>query len=244
MIHIFYMHFDTSVSDRQKDLYMQFLSDTRKRRVQHKRSSEAAMKCMQTGLFLRYGLEQTGYGKEYANIICREDGKPVIPNHPVHFNLSHSGDYVVLMIADSQCGIDIQNPVQAKDSLAKHVLHEQELRIYRACDGKAPYAGSGVLTQFWCLKEAYLKYTGAGIRFAMSKLNLADAYVPELPSMLSSEAPADYTCVQPEVDAKTVYFASFALADSVVSICVDSPERMVCVTGVTPGELFSHFIHK
>lgn len=242
VIHIFYMRFDTSVSNLKKDLYMQFLSDERKRRVHQKKSSEAAMKCMQTGLFLRYGLEQTGYGNFYHDILIREDGKPEIAGNPVYFNLSHSGEYVVLVIADCVCGIDIQEPVMAKESLIKHVLHENEYRVIRTCDETDMDERSKILTQFWCLKEAYLKYTGEGIRFAMSGLDLSPAYEPQLIPIMNLTGNIGWKSLSMDSDhKKTVNIKSFMLDQYVVSICVDKPVGIGESTGLYVEQLFSRF---
>lgn len=242
MIHIFYMRFDTSVSNLKKDLYMQFLSDERKQRVHQKKSSEAAMKCMQTGLFLRYGLERTGYGKVYNDILVREDGKPEIAGNPVYFNLSHSGEYVVLVIADCMCGIDIQEPVIAKERLIKHVLHANEYRLIEACDERDTDKRSKILTQFWCLKEAYLKYTGEGIRFAMSRLDLSPVYEPQLIPIMNLTGNIGWKSMPMDSDhQKMVNIKSFMLDQYVVSICIDKPMYIDESTALSAEQLFSHF---
>ena len=92
----------------------------------------------------------------YAN------GKPYLKNMPdVCFNLSHSGDYVVCVISDSEIGVDIQyHRRNIKEGVLKKVLHEIE---------KGEYGDFGeeekesLFFQIWAAKEAYSKYTGEGL---------------------------------------------------------------------------------
>ncbi len=45
----------------------------------------------------------------------RQELQPIFPDKKLwHFNLSHSGDYVVLVAADTEVGVDIQEPRETK----------------------------------------------------------------------------------------------------------------------------------
>lgn len=91
------------------------------------------------------------------SIAKAELGKPYFTDCPdMHFNLSHSGDYVACAMANVEIGIDIQKwkePV--KENLVKRVLHEKE---------------QGFFFDIWAAKEAYSKCTGQGLLKDMREL--------------------------------------------------------------------------
>lgn len=94
--------------------------------------------------------------RQYS-IAKTEPGKPYFADCPdMHFNLSHSGDYVVCGIGDVPIGVDIQVwKENVKESLSKRVLHEKE---------------QGFFFDIWAAKEAYCKCTGKGLAKDMRQL--------------------------------------------------------------------------
>lgn len=98
-----------------------------------------------------------------------ENGKPCFKNLAgVHFNLSHSGEYVVCMIADCEVGVDIQQyGKRPKDGVVKKVLHTKERAIY---DVLGETEKEAYFYQLWSAKEAYAKYTKEGLSLDFRKL--------------------------------------------------------------------------
>jgi len=79
------------------------------------------------------------------------------------FNLSHSGDYVVLAISDKPVGVDIEKIKPIDINLAYECFHDQEL-AYLFSDR------SEQLERFfrlWTLKESYIKATGDGLAYPL-----------------------------------------------------------------------------
>jgi 4'-phosphopantetheinyl transferase len=79
------------------------------------------------------------------------------------FNLSHSGNTVVLAIADSEVGIDIEKikPVELK--IARNYFHKEEINFLYSKKGKE-------LENFykiWTLKESFIKTIGKGLSFPL-----------------------------------------------------------------------------
>ena len=99
-----------------------------------------------------------------------EKGKPFAENIDVHFNISHSGNFVVCAADKKSIGVDIEEIRPVKLSVAKRVYTQDELCYlfgYTPTDddfNKTP--DSQMLIRFfelWTAKEALLKYTGTGI---------------------------------------------------------------------------------
>lgn len=87
-----------------------------------------------------------------------EHGKPYLKDFPnIHFNISHSGEYVVCCVSDKPIGIDIQKIGKYNPGVAKKVCNEKELKeIEESVDKAAEF------TKLWAQKEAVLKRDGTG----------------------------------------------------------------------------------
>lgn len=88
-----------------------------------------------------------------------EYGKPYLLNFPnVHFNISHSGEYVACAVSDKPIGVDIQKIGKYNSDVAKRVCNEKELVQIENSLNKA-----SEFIKLWTQKEAVLKMHGTGI---------------------------------------------------------------------------------
>lgn len=95
------------------------------------------------------------------DIAVTKRGKPWFPGHPhCHFNLSHSGAYVLCGLANVPIGVDIEETVPRKDRLAQYIMGISELVRYAECPDN-----DKMLYTLWTLKESYVKCTGEGITY-------------------------------------------------------------------------------
>lgn len=105
---------------------------------------------------------------ELPPIARREGGKPYFPSHPqLEFNLSHSGDLVLCALDHAPVGVDIQVIKAMRPGLPARVCSPRELL----------WLGQGAdlwprFAQLWALKEAYVKYTGAGLTRSISGIQV------------------------------------------------------------------------
>lgn len=104
---------------------------------------------------------------EEGRYIIRYDyglqGKPYLIDYPdVHFSLSHSGNMAVLAISDREVGIDVQERRGYQEKVAKRFYHEKEIAEIEAISDTV--GKSNCFYQMWTAKEAYIKYTGKGMR--------------------------------------------------------------------------------
>lgn len=97
-------------------------------------------------------------------------GKPYLADYiNVHFNISHSGQYVACGVCDRPVGVDIQKIVPYRSEIAAHVCNLSEMAHLNACAAPAME-----FTRIWTKKEAFAKLTGGGIAGG-----LRDAGFPE-----------------------------------------------------------------
>lgn len=118
-----------------------------------------------------------------------EHGKPYLPQSDVHFNLSHSGEYVALALSfSSPVGIDIQERrrVHSMDAFVSRFFHPQEAEEFSLLPEKEK---PGYLFSRWALREAFLK--GAGYGLALSPASFRLKPDPLRPDFFSVEMSPD-----------------------------------------------------
>lgn len=86
-----------------------------------------------------------------------------------HFNLSHSGNYVICVMADFEVGADVQRRTRVRESvLRKFFSREEQMRV-DAC-GEDEALREMTFAQIWVSKEAETKLTGRGIGQMVSQM--------------------------------------------------------------------------
>ena len=96
-----------------------------------------------------------------------EYGKPFLACGSLHFNLSHTGDYMLIAVANfPDIGVDIEKLIQRSslDAIAKRVFSEGELKLWRQLAPEQQLTG---FYRLWTKKEAFVKAVGRGIALGM-----------------------------------------------------------------------------
>jgi len=105
--------------------------------------------CLAAGLLLRYA-----FG-DLPEPLQNAQGKPYFPHGP-HFNLSHSGEYVILGVSDHSLGVDVEQLGDCDERVARRCYTAKELEwLHAQADPAAFY-------RLWTAKESIMKATGLG----------------------------------------------------------------------------------
>ena len=187
----------------------------------------AAMRCI-LGSYL--GLAPSGVG-----IDLDRRGKPQLNawqvqiERRVHFNISHSGSWVVAAFARSfPVGIDIEQirPEAVTEDLMAYFMSERERRSLQSL---AKDRQAAAFFKCWTSKEALLKGLGVGVTVALSAIEVA--IDPQLPAQLIASPPmlgaADWQLRT--LEFSTPYAATLAVAAKpaeavqVVDFLIDDP---------------------
>ncbi|WP_406616097.1 4'-phosphopantetheinyl transferase family protein [Mycoplasmopsis hyopharyngis] len=81
-----------------------------------------------------------------------EFGKPFFENSRIHFNISHSHNYVIAAVSNEQIGIDIEKEKIVKLGISKFLLNPNDDEFYKTN-----------LLECWNVKEAFSKLLGIGM---------------------------------------------------------------------------------
>lgn len=99
-----------------------------------------------------------------------EHDKPTIKGFPkAHFNISHSGDYVVVAFSDCAVGIDIEKNKGNRLKVAKRFFTSEELDDLFAFPEEKEQVE--YFYKLWTLKESYMKAIGKGISMSLSSFS-------------------------------------------------------------------------
>lgn len=100
-----------------------------------------------------------------------EKGKPKLRDIPsLYFNISHSGKWIIVVVADVEVGIDIEKirPPQYRIAERYFSSHEVETLNSLSENKKVEY-----FFDLWTLKESYLKLIGKGLTKSLGSFTMA-----------------------------------------------------------------------
>lgn len=168
---------------------------------QHHASSQTLLRRI-LSLYLDCSADSISFG-------TGEHGKPYLLNKdtfPIHFNLSHSGDYAAFAFSSSgPVGIDIEKvrPKLRMEPLVRRFFHPEEYTVFSGLDEKAQRE---FLFRKWTVREAFLKGLGTGLTLDPRSFCVTDNGSFDLYCITKSQedysswqiasvpAPADYFC--------------------------------------------------
>lgn len=149
-------------------------------------------------LLVRFAFQKRCGSNEKMKISTNKYGKPFLSDYPsFHYNVSHSGEYVVCVVHVDAVGVDIEYIGPYDLHLAKELFTEEEYQDVLASE----YS----LTAFydiWTLKESYSKAVGMGLAkplqgYSMKKHTNESIQITD---MQTKRQVTDYKCRQYEVD--------------------------------------------
>lgn len=131
---------------------LSFLPRERQGRIANSLRRQKAVQMYVSSMLCDCVLRQ--YGSSLSAVKQGAHGKPYVEGE-LYFNLSHSGEYVVMAVGDRPVGIDVEKKKDLSPAVAKSFLNPEELD-YVSARPELP------LTSLWCRKEAFLKCLGYG----------------------------------------------------------------------------------
>ena len=138
------------------------VSEDRRKRIERYRFDKDKMRCLIAEMLLRYALAmQYGIDSTGIDIRYEKNGKPFLVGCNVRFNLSHSGDWVVCALGDSEIGIDVEEVRTIDFSVVYRRFSESEIHFLDSITGDDK---PEKFYKMWTLKESYVKYNGLGLR--------------------------------------------------------------------------------
>ncbi len=167
--------------------HIYIISPRRAEQARRYRFADDQKRCVAGGLLLRRFLGDTDIYTDDCGKLRAESG--------VCFNLSHSGDWVILAVGETEVGCDIER-IKLVDPLrlGKVVYTEAELEYISSNPDRL-----GRFYELWTKKEALLKCMGKGFHRAAKTVEVTGDRFAE--------------------DGDVFYFKTMVFSDYTVSVC-------------------------
>jgi len=159
----------------EKQLFEQlflYTSGDEQERIKRFKKYEDALRGLTARILLRI-IVASLFGKKNNSIYFgkNEYGKPfLIDAKDFHFNLSHSGDWVVCAVDNMPVGIDVEKIRDIDLNLSERFFTKEEHNYLASMDG---FKRTETFFELWTLKESYIKAEGRGLAIPLSSFSFS-----------------------------------------------------------------------
>ena len=117
-------------------------------------------------LVRRAAMRRLGLRPEQVVVDRNPYGRPYLPNvRHFKFNLSHSGEYVVIALGRRPVGVDVERIDRCNQDVAERFFSSSEVEYLRSLPATEQ---ARAFTTLWTLKESYTKAEGKGLLIPFS----------------------------------------------------------------------------
>lgn len=181
MVRIYYKNLSGDCPEEQSLAIYGDLVPERKEKINQLKNETLKRKRILTGNFLQHVLSiETGASVRKIRFAYGQQGKPeldyegmraagAVPKEGICFNMSHSGDYVVIAVSDSPVGIDIEHKTGNYSAVAKRCFCDEE---YMSMIALPIEEQPRRFLELWTMKEAYIKRNGMGMKIPFHSFNV------------------------------------------------------------------------
>lgn len=143
-------------------MLLQYLPEAGKLRVRDRQNLNSKLQTVAGELLARYSVgHYLGKPEQEINLVFGEKGKPHIANLAnIHYNISHSGHYVVCAVAPTEIGIDVERIRKVNLRVAERFFSPSEIEDLMASEEENRMR---YFITLWTIKESYLKAIGRGL---------------------------------------------------------------------------------
>jgi len=159
------------LTQNEFDTLLPLVSPEKRARIKKLRFFRDALNCLLGDVLARIEIcRAANLNNSQLTFSTNAYGKPFLANNPgIHFNVSHTGNYVACILADEPVGIDIELIKPADPKIAERFF---------APDEKAYIASNGSMASFyevWTKKESRIKWEGIGLSKPLSSFSVFES---------------------------------------------------------------------
>ncbi len=211
-------HYTNEILTKESEYLLSLLDASSVKRVQsyvHAADRDRSL----IGEYLAKSLLSSQFSKEIKKIKFKRNkyGKPFWDEESdVHFNISHSGSWIIVGVSSLPIGVDIEQIRPIEKSVYSHVLTKNEIA---QIENLPSASQNSSFFRYWTMKESYMKAIGKG--FSLSPLSF---------ELDLSESPVkwegDRQCGVPSI---MEYFVDHEYCCSVSVLEGDTPQEIAII---------------
>ena len=222
MLECYYMNVNRDCSKEQSLALYESLQRDRKEKVDRLKKKNLADKQILISAFLQQCLAKyVDIPPSELEFKYNEQGKPYIEDG-IYFNMSHSGEYVVLAVSDYPVGIDIERIRANRLSVAKRCFCVEEYEDI--INAETEEEQNNRFAGYWTMKEAYIKYVGKGLLIPLNSFRIVRSMNENTPGNIIIEK-GDSDAIDPNdqmMENKEIYVISNKFdSNYYISICCE-----------------------
>ncbi|GAA0136332.1 4'-phosphopantetheinyl transferase superfamily protein [Paenibacillus sp. YSY-4.3] len=171
MVEIYGIRLDTNIDSLPIWKLVHALPLERQERIHRFRRKEDALRTLAADLLSRLLIcSKLNIRNKDIRLTQNAYGKPRLEdNAALHFNNSHSGEWIVSAIAGLPIGIDVEKVEAIDFSLAERFFSQQECLDLDMRQGEAKL---NYFFDLWTLKESYIKTAGMGLSMPLDSFTI------------------------------------------------------------------------
>lgn len=152
------------------DKALNYLPDEKKEKIRRFRRYEDSLRALTAEVLIRtVSCSKLSLKSDSLEFKTGPHGKPYLKDYEnFHFNLSHSGDWVVCAVSNRLVGIDVEQTKEINLDIAKRFFSREEYDdlSMKKEEERIPY-----FFDLWTLKESYIKADGRGLAISLSSFS-------------------------------------------------------------------------
>jgi 4'-phosphopantetheinyl transferase len=169
---IFALNIDDDIPDEEFHSMMERVSRERKTKILKFRRKADAKRALYSELLIRRLIgERLPLSEEEIRFETNQFGKPLLKQAEAnfHFNISHSGSWVVCVLDSMPVGIDVEEIKPIDFDLAKRFFSQDEVSELHLTPKESKLSK---FYSLWTLKESYIKAIGKGLSIPLDSFSI------------------------------------------------------------------------
>jgi 4'-phosphopantetheinyl transferase len=209
LLKVYTIHLDRDLTEAEYQSLLPCISEERRERIARFHNYSDKQRALLGEILARRAIaERLGLMPDEIDIIPDQYGKPLLPAYPqLHFNISHSGEYVVCAICGSPVGIDVElRQHRGFLEIAQRFFHTEENEYIRSFGNKDERVIA--FANIWTMKEAYIKRDGRGLTIPLPSFSVLSLQNVTFHKALDASEAVCHVCVGADEKTENIQIIS------------------------------------
>jgi len=167
---MFALTFESPIDQPAFDALFDFLPQGRRTKIERFLRRPDAERALLAESMVRYVLmSRFGMDAKTISFHTNQFGKPQVVGSPVHYNISHSGNWVVCGFDDKPLGVDVEEVKRISLDIAHRFFSPDE---YGYIMSQPVEKRDGAFFDLWTIKESVIKAEGKGLSMPLDSFTI------------------------------------------------------------------------